>query len=692
MTATTRREACFHTSLHSQAGVVLQSGGVMGALAQSLIEDQADARAEPPLVVVGTGPVGVRVVRELLRRRPIQPIVLYGDEPWNPYNRVQLSNLLAGRAMLEELDNSLATTRVARLEQRLNCPVTAIHRERRCVIDAAGREQPYAALLLAVGSRPHIPNMDGARLRGVFTFRNLSDAQALLARTVRSRHTVVLGGGLLGLEAARAMQRRHTAVTVIQRGPRLLDRNLDDAAAALLQQRMASLGMQVRLNSSVRRVLGETRVEGVELLSGERLACDTLVVATGIVPNVELAREAGIAVGRGIKVDDAMRTSDPRVFAVGECAEHRGQIYGIVAPGLEQAGVAAHVALGGEARYEGSLAAASLKVIDQQVFSVGRIGDDVDRLSERERCYRDDASGVYRKLVTRRGRLVGAIALGSNPELNRLREAVAAQRRLSLLQRWRFGRSGRLWRDEASQQVAAWPAAALVCNCMGVSRGRLGECMDGGACSVDELKRRTGASSVCGSCLPLLEALVGEAESGRTAAKTRRGLLLLSLLGLLLALALASLPPWPLRDSVQSGFTPDLLWTDGLVKQVSGFSLLGLGLLGLVISLRKRVRWFRLGGFNGWRTLHVVLGLLMLLTLGLHTGLALGINLNRLLMLDMLLLMVLGAGAGGVAALEPRIGGQSGPALRRGWNLLHLLAAWPLPVLLGFHVLSVYYF
>lgn len=478
----------------------------------------------------------------------------------------------------------------------------------------------------------------------------------------------------------------------MQRGPRLMDRQLDDVGAALLQQKVEGMGIRVLVNTSVKAIHGKDGVSGVTLSNNDLLRCDTVVIATGIVPNQQLALDAGLAVGQGIIVDDQMRTADERIYAIGECAEHRGRIYGIVAPGFEQANVAAHTIMGGEARYEGSLAATSLKVVGENVFSVGRIGEEVNARLDRTDHWLDPEHGHYRQIVTRGGRLVGATAVGPWPELARVREGVLEARRISPWQRWRLRREGRLWRDDGGQDVANWPANAIVCNCMGVSRGKLGDAMATGCRTVTALKKQTGASTVCGSCQPLLEELIGAQATGKVKANPALGLLGFSAAALAVSLLIALLPAIGVRDSVQGGFRLDDLWTDGLFKQISGFTLLGLGLVGLLMSARKQLRWFRLGEFARWRLLHAILGVLTLAVLIIHSGLSLGINLNQWLMLNVLALMLLGAASGGFTATERVLGGQTGVRLKRWWTWAHILLAWPLPILLGFHILTVYYF
>lgn len=641
----------------------------------------------PPVVVIGAGPVGMRVAQELCRRDPATPVVLYGEEASEPYNRVRLSAFLIGELDWQALTRDSTLPPGANIETRYGCRVTAIDRENRCVRDATGCVQPYSRLVLATGSCPYVPDIPGIRMPGIYTFRDVRDAHRLLARRVRSRRTVVLGGGLLGLEAARAMQRFNTGVCVVEHYNRLMMRQLDAAAAGDLLAHVRALGIEVILGDGVKRITGGAAVTGVHLRSDRVLPCDTVLVATGIQPNIELARAAGLPIGRGVRVNDSMQTSDPRVYAVGECAEHRKRVYGFVAPGLEQAAVAAHSIAGGRANYVGSLVAARLKVLNLPVFSMGPVTEEERLDLGREWQYRAD--GVYRKLVTWRGRLVGAIALGACPDLGRLQEAVVRGRRMWPWQLLRFARTGSAWPEAEQESVLAWPASAAVCNCTGVTRGQLGEALAAGCRTVEALATRTGASTVCGSCRPLLSELAG--AGAPAPARGWKVLLGTGAVAAPVALALALVILVPYAATVQVSWQWDLLWRESFWKQVSGFSVLGLSVVLATISLRKRVRRFTLGDFPVWRVVHAVLGALTLAGLAVHTGGRLGSNLNFTLMATFLGVVALGAAAGGVIALEHRLG--SGAArLRRTWLWTHILISWPIPVLLGFHVLKTYYF
>jgi nitrite reductase (NADH) large subunit len=619
---------------------------------------------------------------------PGAPIVLYGEEPSEPYNRVRLSAFLGGELNWQALTRDLKLPDDSNIEVRFGCAVTAIDRAARCVRDVTGAVRSYSQLVLATGSRPHVPDIPGVRLPGVYTFRDISDAHKLLARRVRSRCTLVMGGGLLGLEAARAMQRFNTEVCVVEHYGRLMMRQLDEGAAQHLLRHVKALGIEVVLDDGVRRVLGESAVTGVQLRSERVIACDTVLVATGIRPTIELARAAGLHLGRGISVDDRLLTSDPYIYAVGECAEHRKRVYGLVAPGFEQAAVAAHSIAGGKSNYRGSVVATRLKVLNLPVFSVGAVTE--EEMPDFRREWHYGKGKTYRKLVTWRGELVGAVAVGPCNDVSRLQVAVTRRRRVWPWQMLRFMRSGTLWPEAELGSVATWPATATVCNCAGVTRGAIGAAIASGCATVESISARTGASTVCGSCRPLLAELVG--STGPTGPVRGSGVLLGSAgAALVAAVVMALVLAAPYSSTVQVAWQWDTLWRDGVWKQTSGFTVLGLSAVGLLLSLRKRLRRFTFGEFPLWRVAHALLGALTLVGLAVHTGGRLGANLNFALMISFLGLVAVGAVAGSVIALEHRLGAGA-TSLRRTWLWSHIVLSWPIPVLLTFHVLKTYYF
>jgi len=644
-----------------------------------------------PVVVVGTGPVGMHVAQSFMRHDPSIPIIIYGNEPWEPYNRVRLSMLLSGEAKFEDIQYKLDIPDTSPLIQHQNCAIVKIDRDTNTVIDELGRIQSYSKLILAVGSSPHIPNFKGNDLRGVYTFRNMNDALHLQARTTRTRKVVVIGGGLLGIEAARAMQRLNTEVTVIEHSSRLMGRQLDDEAAAMLREYLMSLGIQILFQDGVKEISGTHSVEQVILRKGTKIDCDTVIVATGIKPNISIALESGISVARGIRVNDQMMTSDPDIYAVGECAEHREKIYGLVAPGLEQAKVATHSIMLGKSHYKGSIAATNLKVIDKPIFSMGRVGEEEFSLDLDEYVYRDSDRNIYRKIIVKRGRLVGALAIGSWQEQGRIQEGIHKELRIWPWQLLRFKQQGYLWPEQDSQSIANWPNGASVCNCTGVTRGQLTKAILQGHNTVDKLIACTGASSVCGSCRPLLQELTGSTEPPE---KTRGAsvLVMSSVLFIITLIATVLFGPIPYTETAKADIAWDALWRNNTIKQISGYSILGLSLLALTISLRKRIKKICIGDFSLWRIFHVTVSILVIAALVTHTGFRLGNNLNQYLMISFMALIAIGSFSALMIAMSHKVDAVVGKQLRDSLVWGHILFFWPVPVLLAYHIFSSYYF
>lgn len=656
----------------------------MYATATAIDLDQ-DRESGPPIVIVGAGPVGMRVQRLLHERRPDLPIVVYGDEPWEPYDRVRLSSLLAGEVRSEVLrirDAGVAD----HVTTRLSCRVVAIDRDSKVVVDGRGHRQPYDKLVLATGSRPFIPAVPGIDLPGVYTFRDLSDAAGLIARRARSRRVAVLGGGLLGIEAARAMQRFGTSVQLIEHNTHLMFRQLDSEAGGILRTELEAQGVEVVLQEAVRMVAGTSRVEGLVFASGREVECDTLIVATGIRPNVDLAAAAGLSFGRGIQVDSGMATSDPEIFAVGECCEVGGRVYGLVAPGFEQADVAVQRLVGESSAYEHTVLATSLKVSGLTVFSLG--DPDPDRGFATSHVFR--AEGVYRRINLERGRISGIVGIGDWPEVVRLRELAKRGKRFAPWTWHRFDREGSVWADDVDTGPRTWPEAAVVCSCATVTKGEILRSIDGGCATVEALGECTQAGRTCGSCRPSLAELLG-GDVAREPTGGYRALVAASSIALVLSVVALVAPTVPYLETVQATWQYDATWIDSYLKQVSGFGLLGLAAAGLVLTVRKRTK-VSLGPFAGWRLAHVWIGVAAFFLLWAHTGFRLGSHLNAQLMTVFVAVLLSGAILGIAIGAEHRLPARWASRLREGGFWVHVLLLMPLPALVGLHVLKTYYF
>ena len=641
----------------------------------------------PSVIVVGGGPAGLRAAQELARHDV--PVIQFNAERWRPYNRLKLTPFLAGEVQIGIVYQPNLFPAQARVTQYTGQSVVAIDRIARTVENQNGRSFRYSKLVLCLGSRAHIPPIPGRDLPGVYSFRNFDDVERLVARSLRARRTVVIGGGLLGLEAARGMALRKIDTVVVEHEGHLMARQLDRAGGLMLEEQILGMGIDVRTGHSVKAIEGEARVERVVLANGDRIDCDTVIICTGIRPNIELARDAGLSVGRGITVDDAMRTTDPDIYAAGECAEHDGNIYGLVAPGLEQATVAVAQIVGERLSYRGSVPTTKLKIVGTDVFSMGDIDQADQRLDVSSVVWQDAGKALYRRLVMRRGRLIGAMAVGDWPEINRIQQAVRDRAFVWPWQVWRMRAGGMLYPATAPASAAQWPSAATVCNCTGVTRGQLGDAMRLGATTIDALMQETNASTVCGTCRPLLHEILG-ASAKHEPVFGARAIAAVSVLAVLAVLAAILAPAWPTSPSLERGIGLDQLWLDGTWKQVTGFTLVGLSALIAFLSVRKRIKATWLGGYKFWRVMHAALGTAALAVLFLHTGYHLGNNLNFWLMATFLAIAVAGSVTGIVTAREHALLSNGKASPRKAFVWLHIFTFWPMPVLLLLHVVTVY--
>lgn len=464
------------------------------------------------LVVVGNGMAGCRAVQEVLRRDPHRyEITIFGTEPRVNYDRIMLSPVLAGEKRFEDIViNDEAWYRDNGITLHSGHAVEAIERQARVVRAAGGLEVGYDRLILATGSDPVRLPLPGLDLRGVCTFRDLDDVETMAAAAEAGGRAVVIGGGLLGIEAAYGLVRRGMAATVVHLMDVLMERQLDASAGFLLTEALAERGVQTVLNAQSEEVVGQDgRVTGLRLKDGRVLPCSLLVLAVGIRPNAALARDAGLAVNRGVVVDDAMRTSDPDIYAVGECLEHRGQCYGLVAPIWDMCRTLAQTLTGDDGAYAGSVLSTRLKVSGVDVFSAGQFagGEGCEDI-----VFRDAGRGVYKRIVLQAGKVAGAVLFGDAADggwyfdLMRSGAAVGDIRETLI-----FGQAATegLRGLDPSAAVAAMADEAEVCGCNGVCKGTITGAITGqGLNTLDAVRAVTKASASCGSCTPLVEKLL----------------------------------------------------------------------------------------------------------------------------------------------------------------------------------------
>jgi len=479
---------------------------------------RVNAKEKMKLVMVGNGMAGVRAIEELLKLAPdLYDITVFGAEPHPNYNRILLSPVLAGEQTLDEIVlNDWAWYKDNGITLHAGWKVTSVDRVQRTVSaeNAQGDKltTPYDRLVIATGSNPFILPLPGKDLQGVLAYRDIADTQAMIDAATQYQHAVVIGGGLLGLEAANGLMKRGMQVTVVHVSEWLMERQLDKVAAQMLQASLEARGMQFRMNAQTAALVGDDtgRVSKVEFKDGTHVPADLVVMAVGIRPNTALAESMGLHVNRGIVVSDTLQTvTDPRIWAVGECAAHRGIAYGLVAPLFEQGKVLAnHLAEFGIGRYTGSLTSTKLKVTGIDLFSAG---DFMGNPECEEIVMSDPAGGVYKKLVLKGDQLVGACLYGDTVDgswyfkLLRDGRSVADIRDKLMFGESNIGDVG----HQGQSKAAAMADTDEVCGCNGVTKGAICKAIkDKGLFTLDEVRKQTKASASCGSCTGLVEQIL----------------------------------------------------------------------------------------------------------------------------------------------------------------------------------------
>ena len=463
------------------------------------------------LVCIGNGMAGIRTIEELLKLSPDQyDITVFGAEPYNNYNRILLSPVLAGDKTLDDIilneeqwyqDNNI-TLYTGQTIERLD-------RAKRTLYSDKGISVKYDRLLIATGSSPFIIPVPGHTLPGVIGFRDIKDVYTMLDAAKKGKHAVVIGGGLLGLEAANGLLKQGMEVTVVHLLDCLMEQQLDKAAGALLKKSLEETGLKFLMEAETAEILGDTKVSGLRFKDGQEIPADLVVMAVGIRPNIDLAKNSGLYSERGIVVNDTLQTYDPRIYAVGECVQHRKKVYGLVAPLFEQAKVCAnHLANLGYARYEGSITSTKLKVTGIDVFSAGNFHG--GKNSE-ELIFQDPSQGVYKKIVVEDNRIKGAVLYGDTIDgtwyfqLMRDEVDISEQRERLLFGQAHLGDTG----HSDTSAVANMSDDTEICGCNGVCKGDIvNAIVEKKLFTLEDVRSQTKASSSCGSCTGLVEQLL----------------------------------------------------------------------------------------------------------------------------------------------------------------------------------------
>ncbi|ARV18153.1 Nitrite reductase [NAD(P)H] [Curvibacter sp. AEP1-3] len=468
------------------------------------------------LVMIGNGMAGVRTIEELLKVAPdLYDITVFGAEPHPNYNRILLSPVLAGEQTLDEIVlNSFEWYAENHIALYAGKKVTEVDRVNRVVKASDGTEAEYDRLLICTGSNPFILPVPGRELQGVIAYRDIADTNAMIEAATKYKHAVVIGGGLLGLEAANGLMLRGMQVSVVHVMPTLMERQLDTVAGGLLQKSLEERGLKFLMGAQTQELLGgeDGRVKAIKFKDGTEVPADLVVMAVGIRPNTELAQSMRLHVDRGIVVTDTMQTvTDARIYSVGECAAHRGIAYGLVAPLFEQAKVAAnHLAEYGIGRYQGSLTSTKLKVTGIDLFSAGNFtgGEGFEEI-----VMSDPFGGVYKKLVIKDDKLVGACMYGDTVDGSWYFKLLRDGRNVAdIRDKLMFGEGGANIGDVGHQgqnKAAAMADSDEVCGCNGVTKGTICKAIkEKGLFTLDEVKKHTKASASCGSCTGLVEQII----------------------------------------------------------------------------------------------------------------------------------------------------------------------------------------
>ncbi|MGI4809252.1 MAG: nitrite reductase large subunit NirB [Janthinobacterium lividum] len=464
------------------------------------------------LVVVGNGMAGARAIEEVLARGGAEmfDIVMFGDEPYGNYNRIMLSNILSGQQNYDEIFlNTIEWYAENDIVLHTGARVNEINRFGKYVVAENGVREDYDLLMIATGSRAFMPPIPGLHMEdkslkpGVFGFRTIDDTTGMVA-AAPGKKAVVIGGGLLGLEAARGLMTHGCEVTVVHLGKHLMDQQLDTTAGAMLRTAMQKMGITVLTETSTVQVLGDEKVEGLVFKDGTSVACEVLVVAAGIRPNSEIGTRAGLTVERAIVVDNHMRSvDDPNIYVVGECAQHRGMVYGLVAPLWDQCKVLAdHITERDlNAQYHGSKLATKLKVMGVELASMGI----TEPKEERDEViqFQEPMKGTYKKLIVRDGRLVGGILLG---DISKAAFLMQAFDRDSPLPDERLSLMFDLGAPSQKVTIDEMPAESQVCNCNGITKATIGMAVEAGHRTLPAVMNATRAGKGCGSC----KGLIGE--------------------------------------------------------------------------------------------------------------------------------------------------------------------------------------
>jgi nitrite reductase (NADH) large subunit len=461
------------------------------------------------LILIGNGMAGINCIEEILKNNPnMFDITVFGSEPHFNYNRIMLSTVLQGGTKVEDITlHNRAWYDSNGIKLYTGETVVKVDPDKKVIRTDKDREVSYDKLIFATGSVPFVLPIPGADKEGVVSFRTIEDCQKMINISKDHKKAIVIGGGLLGLEAARGLLNLGMEVDVVHIANYLMERQLDQTAAKMLQQELEKQGMNFLLEKATEEIIGDSRVEGLRFKDGSIVSADAVVMAVGVRPNVQMAKDSGLETNRAIVVNDYLQTSIPDIYAVGECVEHRGMVYGLVKPLYEQGRILAkHICGIEENGYQGSTLSTQLKISGVDVFSVGQFH--ADETSKTITQY-DELAGIYKKIVLKEDKVIGSVMFGDTKAGNKLLDMISKQKVITDEEKMFVLQS-----SSQDSQVAAMEQTDLICNCNGVTKGTIIEaCQSQELTTAEEVKKCTKASSACGGCKPLVTDLLAYMQS-----------------------------------------------------------------------------------------------------------------------------------------------------------------------------------
>ncbi|MFC0560457.1 nitrite reductase large subunit NirB [Halalkalibacter alkalisediminis] len=462
------------------------------------------------LVLIGNGMAGINCIEEILKNQPNAfDITVFGSERHYNYNRILLSTVLQGATKVEDITiNDRSWYEENNIQLYTGETVIKVDTMNKVILTDQDRKVTYDKLIFATGSVPFVLPVPGADKKGVINFRTIEDCQKIIEISQNHKKAVVIGGGLLGLEAARGLLNLGMEVDVVHIAEHLMERQLDPTASKMLQLELEKQGMNFLLEKATDEIIGGTQVEGLRFKDGTVVKADAVIMAVGVRPNVQVAKDSGIDTNRAILVDDFLQTSVPDIYAVGECVEHRGTVYGLVKPLYEQGRVLAkHICKMESERYSGSTLSTQLKISGVDVFSVGDfLGDETTKTI----THYDELAGIYKKIVLKDEKVIGSVLFGDTKSGNRLLDIISKQKVITDEEKALILQPT----DPNGSQVAVMEHTDLICNCNGVTKGTIIEaCQMQGLSTVEDVKKCTKASSACGGCKPLVTDLLAYIQS-----------------------------------------------------------------------------------------------------------------------------------------------------------------------------------